>query len=73
MNSQIPPWEPIADWLARLPQKTDDGTDDRATTSTKSQVRKRYEMQAKAIAYDLAAANGNGETPDSNHQSFDGP
>jgi hypothetical protein len=52
-----PPWEPIADWLARLPGVScDEEHEDtrEPSNATKRQVRKRYEKTAKAIAYDIA-------------------
>ena len=54
---EVPPWEPIADWLARLPQtpQEDKKQEERLPPSaTRQAVRKRYELEAKAIAYDIA-------------------
>jgi len=52
----VPPWKPIADWLARLPQTPDDEAQDERLpqSATQHEIRKRYETKAKAIAYDLA-------------------
>jgi len=56
-TSELPPWEPIADWLARLPQEPqeDSKQDERlAQNATQNAIRKRYELEAKTIAYDIA-------------------
>lgn len=45
----VPPWEPIADWLARL-----DDSEGGDYNPTQNDIRKDYEMKAKAIAYDIA-------------------
>lgn len=53
----VPPWKPIADWLARLPNVScdEEHEDTRAPqNATQNQIRKRYEKTAKAIAYDIA-------------------
>lgn len=53
----VPPWEPIADWLARLlGTSCDDEHEDTRLTqnATQNELRKRYEKTAKAIAYDIA-------------------
>ena len=53
----IPPWKPIADWLARLPSVScdEEHEDTRAPQNMMQKtIRKRYEKTAKAIAYDIA-------------------
>ena len=60
---EAPPWEPIADWLARLPQEPqeDSKQEERLpTNATQQAVRKRYELEAKAIAYDIAVTDREG-------------
>lgn len=55
----VPPWEPIADWLARLPDVScdEEHQDTRLPQNAdKKTVRKRYEKTAKAIAYDIAVS-----------------
>jgi hypothetical protein len=52
----LPPWEPIADWLARLPNVScDEEHEDtrEPTNATQAQIRDRYEKTAKAVAYDI--------------------
>lgn len=48
----VPPWEPIADWLARIKREKGNGTEFNGLTQ--NQIRDRFEVQAKAIAYDMA-------------------
>jgi hypothetical protein len=43
----VPPWEPIADWLCRI-EDGDHGT------ATQQERREYHEKTAKAIAYDIA-------------------
>lgn len=53
----VPPWEPIADWLARLPNVSCDSEHEDTRlgqNATQNEIRKRYEKTAKAIAYDIA-------------------
>ena len=55
----LPPWEPIADWLSRLPSAScDEEHEDtrEPSNATQSAVRKRYEKTAKAVAYDIYMA-----------------
>jgi len=47
MSDEIPPWEPIADWLCRL----EDGDH---STATQQERREYHETEAKAIAYEIA-------------------
>ena len=57
---EVPPWQPIADWLARLPQEPQEDSKQETrlpTNATRQQLRKRYELEAKAIAYDIAVVN----------------
>ena len=61
---EVPPWEPIADWLARLPNVScDEEHEDtrEPTNATQNQLRKRYEKTAKAIAYDIAVSESDAE------------
>lgn len=56
-RSELPPWEPIADWLARLPEREADAEHEDTRlgqTATQAELRERYEKTAKAIAYDVA-------------------
>lgn len=53
----LPPWEPIADWLARLPERECDSEHEDTRlghNATQKELRERYEKTAKAIAYDIA-------------------
>jgi len=55
----LPPWEPIADWLARLPNVScDEEHEDtrEPSNATQAQLRDRYEKMAKAVAYDIRMA-----------------
>lgn len=45
--TELPPWEPIADWLCRL-EDSDHGN------ATQREIRRHHETEAKAIAYDIA-------------------
>ena len=57
-QTDLPPWRPIADWLARIPNVScDEEHEDtrEASGATQETIRERYEKTAKAIAYDIAA------------------
>lgn len=47
MTRDLPPWEPIADWLVRI-------SDDGESLTPVSERREAMEPTAKAIAYDIA-------------------
>ena len=60
---EVPPWQPIADWLARLPQEPQEDMKQKKklpSNATRQQLRKRYELEAKAIAYDISVADRGG-------------
>jgi hypothetical protein len=64
MTDELPPWEPIADWLARLPDVSCDPEHEETrlpSNATQHRVRKRYERTAKTIAYDIADSDTTGE------------
>ena len=46
----MPPWEPIADWIARNFDKDNDELPEPGTEMS----REMYEQPAKALAYDIA-------------------
>jgi len=48
MSNDLPPWRPIADGLARHNDDAGSGTESQAS------IRERYEVEAKAIAYEVA-------------------
>ena len=45
---QVPPWEPIAEWLLRIDDSVPEHKQELTEESTE------YEIKAKAIAYDIA-------------------
>lgn len=58
-HTDIPPWEPIAGWLARLPEREADAEHEDTRlgqNASQKEIRERYEKTAKAIAYDIATA-----------------
>jgi hypothetical protein len=58
MTPDVPPWEPIADWLCRL----EDGDHGNVTHRERLEY---HETEAKAIAYDIATYDdGEGNHPD---------
>jgi len=64
MSDDLPPWEPIADWLIRISD-----TDASKTLSRKSH-REKHEETAKAIAYDIAThedTQSQAVTPNQSH------
>lgn len=53
-RADLPPWEPIADWLARIDDSDDEPTPFLRPAMSQSRRRSEYEETAKAIAYDIA-------------------
>lgn len=68
MTNNLPPWRPIADGLARHNDDTGE------PAQTREEVRERYEVEAKAIAYEIATEEASSIDPkEIRHKTEGGP